>query len=198
MTAGSGLVHAEVSPAEFKRDGGPLEILQLWVNLPSRLKMTEPRYSGVQQESIPLVPLPEGAGELALVSGAFAGAEGPIHPLTGVLMAVVHLASGGRAELPAPRGRSVFLYVARGSAVVAGSPVERWHLVQMNDDGDSVAVAAGAEGATLLFGHADPIGERVVAHGPFVMTSEAEIHQAIVDYQAGKFEGTGKLVEVGR
>src|SRR5690606_20160867 len=69
MTAGSGLVHAEVSPPGFKQGGGALEILQLWVNLPARLKMTEPRYSGVQKEAIPAVPLPGGPGELALVSG---------------------------------------------------------------------------------------------------------------------------------
>jgi redox-sensitive bicupin YhaK (pirin superfamily) len=198
MTAGSGLVHAEVSPPEFKRDGGPLEILQLWVNLPSRLKMTSPRYSGVQADQIPVVPLPGGAGGLALVSGRFGDAEGPIHPLTGVFMAVVHLTPGGAAELPAPRGRSVFLYVARGKVSVGGTAVERWNLVRLNDDGDAVAVTAGEDGATLLFGHADPIGERVVAHGPFVMNSEAEIRQAIADYQAGKFQGTGKLVDVGQ
>ena len=198
MTAGSGLVHAEVSPPGFKRDGGGLEILQLWVNLPSRLKLTEPRYSGVQKEAIPLVPLDGGGGDLALVSGTFRNVSGPIHPLTGVFMSVVHLAPGGRAELPAPRGRSVFLYVARGGAAVAGVPVERWHLATVNDDGDGVEVTAGTEGAVLLFGHAEPIGEPVVAHGPFVMNSEAEIRQAIVDYQAGRFDGTGKLVEVGR
>jgi redox-sensitive bicupin YhaK (pirin superfamily) len=198
MTAGSGLVHAEVSPPEFKRDGGPMEILQLWVNLPSRLKMTPPRYSGVQRDAIPVVALPGGAGDLALVSGEFQDAEGPIHPLTGVFMAVVHLMPGGKAELPAPRGRSVFLYVARGSASMGGVTAEHWHLVQLNDDGDTIALTAGADGAVLLFGHAEPIGEPVVSYGPFVMNSEAEIRQAIVDYQAGKFEGTGKLVEVGR
>ena len=198
MTAGSGLVHAEISPPEFKRDGGPLEILQLWVNLPARLKMTEPRYSGVQEEAIPAVPLPGGGGELALVSGSFEGAEGPIRSLTGVFMSVVRLEPGGRAELPAPRGRSVFLYLARGRASVADVAVERWHLVTLNDDGDGVAVEAGAEGALLLFGHAEPIGEPVAAHGPFVMNSEAEIRQAILDYQAGKFEGDGKLLDVGR
>jgi redox-sensitive bicupin YhaK (pirin superfamily) len=159
--------------------------------------MTSPRYSGVQKDAIPAVPLAGGAGELELVSGTFEGAEGPIHPLTGVFMSIVRLSSGGRAELPAPRGRSVFRYVARGSVTIAGAAVERWHLVTLDDDGDTVAVAAGEDGATLLFGHADPIGERVVAHGPFVMNSEAEIHQAIADYQAGKFQGTGKLVEVG-
>jgi len=197
MTAGSGLVHAEVSPPEFKRDGGPLEILQLWVNLPARLKMTGPRYSGVQQDAIPQLALPGGAGELRLVSGTFAGTVGPIHSLTGVSMAVVRLNAHARAQLPAPKGRSVFLYVARGSAAVAGVAVERWHLVSLNDDGDAVAIEAGEEGALLLFGHAEPIGEPVVAHGPFVMNSEAEIRQAILDYQAGKFDGAGKLMEVG-
>lgn len=198
MTAGSGLVHAEVSPPEFKRDGGPLEILQLWVNLPGRLKMTSPRYSGVQKEAIPAVPLVGGAGELELVSGEFENVEGPIHPLTGVFMSVVRLNPGARAELPAPRGRSVFLYLARGSVSVGDVAVEQWHLVTLNDDGDSVAVTAGENGALLLFGHAEPIREPVVAHGPFVMNSEAEIRQAIIDYQAGKFQGDGKLVEVGR
>jgi len=197
MTAGSGLVHAEVSPPEFKQAGGPMEILQLWVNLPARLKMTEPRYSGVQADAIPLVPLLGEAGELALVSGEFGGAVGPIHSLTGVFMSVVRLEPGGRAELPAPRGRSVFLYVARGGAGVAGTAVARWHLVELNDDGDAGAVEGGAEGAVLLFGHAHPIGEPVVAHGPFVMNTADEIRQAILDYQAGKFEGEDKLLEVG-
>ena len=199
MTAGSGLVHAEVSPPEFKRNGGPLEILQLWVNLPARLKMTPPRYSGVQADAIPQVALPGGGGELALVAGEFAGAEGPIHSLTGVFMGVVRLVPGGRAELPAPRGRSVFLYLARGRVAVAGVAVEQWHLVELADDGDAVLLEAGEEDeAVLLFGHAEPIGEPVVAHGPFVMNSAEEIRQAVLDYQAGKFAGDGPLGEVGR
>lgn len=196
MTAGSGLVHAEVSPPEFKRSGGSMEILQLWVNLPARLKMTGPRYSGVQKNQIPAVPLADGAGQLELVSGTFEGAEGPIQSLTGVFMSVVRLKPGGRGVLPAPPGRSVFLYVARGTVEVAGTAVEPWHLVEV-DDGDGVVVEACGEQAVLLFGHADPIGEPVVSHGPFVMNSEAEIRQAILDYQAGKFEGEGKLPAVG-
>ena len=197
MTAGAGLVHAEVSPPEFKRAGGPLEILQLWVNLPARLKMTPPRYTGLQREQIPVVPLPNGAGEVELVSGAFEGREGPIHSLTGVAMAVVHLLPGRRADLPAPQGRNVFLYLARGDVSVAETPVEQWNLVELYDDDSSVALEAGSAGAVLLFGHADPIGEPVVAHGPFVMNSAEEIRQAVLDYQAGKFTGQGKLLEVG-
>jgi redox-sensitive bicupin YhaK (pirin superfamily) len=197
MTAGSGLVHAEVSPPSFKREGGPMEILQLWVNLPARLKMTSPRYSGVQKDQIPSVALPNGAGELQLVAGTFEHAEGAIQSLTGVFMSVLHLRPGAAVELPAPGERTVFLYVARGRCTIAGVGIDKWRLARLNDDGESIALEAdAAEGAVLLFGHAEPIGEPVVSHGPFVMNSEAEIRQAILDYHAGKFDGAGKLPEV--
>lgn len=197
MTAGSGLIHAEVSPPSFKAAGGSLEILQLWINLPSRLKMTPPRYTGVQADGIPAVTVAGGEGVLNLISGRWSGREGPIRSLTGVFMATVKLAAGARAELPAPAGRSVFLYVVSGRAKVSGTDVEPWYLVEMKDDGDSVLVE-GVDPVTLLFGHADPIGEPVVARGPFVMNTEAEIAQAIRDYQAGKFNGTGRLPDVGQ
>jgi redox-sensitive bicupin YhaK (pirin superfamily) len=197
MTAGSGLIHAEVSPADFKKDGGRLEILQLWVNLPSGLKMTEPRYTGVQAGQIPAVPVADGTGVLNLISGGFEGRTGPIPSLTGVFMSTVRLPAGGSAALPAPTGRSVFLYVVSGEVSVSGTAVKPWHLVRMNDDGDTIPVEATAD-AVLLFGHADPIGEPVVAHGPFVMNTNEEIAAAIHDYRAGMFDRPGKLREVGQ
>lgn len=196
MTAGSGLIHAEVSPPSFKQSGGPLEILQLWVNLPSRLKMTSPRYSGVQADGIPAIPLAEGQAVLNLIAGEFQGTPGPIHSLTGVFMSTVTLQAGAQVSLPAPKGRSVFLYVVSGQVGVGGTTVKPWHLVTVNDDGDTLAIDASSD-AVLLFGHADPIDEPVVAHGPFVMNTRGEIEQAIRDYQAGKFNGDGKLLEVG-
>src|SRR6185437_2317341 len=86
MTAGSGLVHAEVSPEEFKRHGGPLEILQLWVNLPARLKFTRPAYKGLQREEIPAVSTPDTQGVVHLTAGEWGGRKGPIESLTGVFM----------------------------------------------------------------------------------------------------------------
>jgi quercetin 2,3-dioxygenase len=192
MTAGSGLIHAELSPPSFKRDGGPMEILQLWVNLPARLKMTTPRYIGVQKGEIPKVPL-AGGGELELISGTFEGVTGPVSSLTGVFMSVARLRAGTRSVLSAPRGRNVFLYVVDGDVAVAGTPVAKWHLVELADDGDAVAIDAAGD-AVLLFGHADPIGEPMVAHGPFVMNTAAEIRQAVADYHAGKFDGVGIAV----
>ncbi|MDP3173971.1 MAG: pirin family protein [Phenylobacterium sp.] len=185
MTAGRGVVHAELSPAAFKAKGGPLEILQLWVNLPARLKLTTPRYIGLQRAAIPVVQLDEGRSRLHLISGALEGRQGPISSLTGVFMSTVDLKAGARTWLPAPSGRTVFLYVVRGTVSVAGTPVAAHHLVELGD-GDSVEVAAEAP-ALLMFAHADPIGEPVISYGPFVMNTEEEIREAIADYQAGRF-----------
>ncbi|WP_442678262.1 pirin family protein [Sphingomonas sp. ASY06-1R] len=186
MTAGAGLIHAELSPQAFMDAGGPLEILQLWVNLPGRLKMTPPRYTGLQAESIPSFTLDGDGAMMQLISGEYGAVCGPIESLTGVFMATVTLQAGSRVELPAPRGRNVFLYVVSGRIGIAGASVDRWHLVTLADDGDAVAIAADQD-TVLLFGHADPIGEPVVAHGPFVMNSREEIETAIRDYHAGAF-----------
>ena len=188
MTAGSGLVHAELSPASFKRTGGPLEILQLWVNLPSRLKMTPPNYLGLQGDQIPKVEV-DGA-TIEVLSGAFAGVEGPFPSLIGIEMGVARLSSGGSLSVPVARGRSVFLYVVSGAISVGGQAAPVWNLVELNDDGDAVAFDAplgNLAGAVVVLGHAAPIGEPIFAHGPFVMNTREEIVQAIDDYNAGKF-----------
>ena len=188
MTAGSGLVHAELSPESFKRAGGPMEILQLWVNLPGRLKMTPPNYLGLQGAEIPKVEA--GGATVEVISGEVAGATGPFPSLIGIEMSVVRLAPGGALDLPVAKGRAVFLYVVSGGIVVGGQAAPqmapKWNLVELNDDGDAVAFAA-PEGAVVLLGHAEPIGEPVFAHGPFVMNTREEIIQAIDDYNAGKF-----------
>ena len=190
MTAGSGIVHAEVSPAAFKRDGGPMEILQLWVNLPARLKMTTPRYVGAQSAQIPMLA-GEGA-RIHLVSGEWQGRRGTIDSLTGVFMCFVELEAGGSVSFDGLAGRDVFLYAARGNIGVDSVRVPQWSLAELSE-GDSVTITA-TEPALFLFGHADPIPEPVVAHGPFVMNTVEEIRQAFTDYQAGRF-GNAEIVE---
>src|SRR3954469_23500417 len=110
MTAGSGLVHAELSPDSFRRDGGPLDILQLWVNLPARLKMEPPAYRGLQAGEIPHVAAGEGA-VVDLVSGRFGGEDGPVASLTGVMLATVRLAAGAAIAFDGLAGRNVLFYV---------------------------------------------------------------------------------------
>src|SRR3954469_12536932 len=110
MTAGSGLVHAELSSESFRRDGGPLDILQLWVNLPARLKMVPPAYRGLQADEIAHVAAGEGA-VVDLVSGRFGGEDGPVASLTGVMLATVRLAAGAAIAFDGLAGRNVLFYV---------------------------------------------------------------------------------------
>ena len=142
MTAGSGLIHAELSPESFKQQGGDLEILQLWVNLPAALKMTAPRYSGVQKEKIPHLPLGDNSGVMELIAGEYNGTQGPIVPLTGVFMSVVRINSGATVTLPAPQDRDIFLYVVTGSLSISGESVPKWHLVELNDEDDQLQITA--------------------------------------------------------
>jgi redox-sensitive bicupin YhaK (pirin superfamily) len=188
MTAGSGLVHAEVSPASFLDAGGPLEILQLWVNLPSHLKMTAPRYTGLQKEAIPALPTPDGRGTVNLIAGSWSGRNGPFESLTGVFMSTVRLQAGGAVSFPELAGRNVFLYIVQGTVRIDGEAAQQHRLVELSEAGDSVDIVAETD-AVLLFGHAQPLGEPVVAHGPFVMNTREEIQQAARDYMAGKFGG---------
>ncbi|WP_110667666.1 pirin family protein [Salinicola halophilus] len=187
MTAGRGIVHAEVSPPEFLRDGGPLEILQLWVNLPASLKMSEPRYVGLQRESIPRCTLGEGV-ELSLIAGELEGDIGPVTTATGLFMSTLALAAGSTVTLPVAPGRQVFLYVVSGEADIGGDTVTARHLFELDREGDQVEIAA-IQDARLLFGHGEVIGEPVASHGPFVMNTREEIGEAIADYQAGRFGG---------
>jgi redox-sensitive bicupin YhaK (pirin superfamily) len=184
MTAGSGLIHAELSPASFKRDGGPMEILQLWVNLPSRLKMTAPNYVGLQAADIPSFTT-QGGVTVEPVSGEWLGVAAPIQSLIDIHLAVVRLPAAARFQTPVAADRNVFLYVVKGQVAVAGTPVPEWSLAALGD-GEAVEITAASD-AVVLLGHARPIGEPVFSHGPFVMNTRDEIVQAIQDYQAGKF-----------
>lgn len=186
MTAGRGIIHAEISPREFLREGGRLELLQLWINLPGRLKMSPPAYTGLQREQIPALPVAGGKGILHLVAGQWDGVTGPVASLTGVFMSTLDLQAGATLRVPDLQARAVFLYVVRGSLTINGQRVAGFHLAELNAGGDALELSA-EEDSLVLFGHAEPIGEPLVAHGPFVMNTREEIAAAIADYQAGRF-----------
>lgn len=185
MTAGRGLIHAEVSSEKFKQEGGPLEILQLWFNLPAKYKMTEPKYIGLQKDKIPTVTEGDGKVEVNVVSGSWRDTEGPIPSLSDIHMASIELQQGGSFSTSVPAERNIFFYVVRGSVKVNGEKVEKLNLVEFTNEGEEVQVEA-LEDSYILFGHAQPFNEPVVAHGPFVMNTEEEIHEAFRDYQQGK------------
>lgn len=186
MTAGRGLIHAEVSSPVFKEHGGPLEILQLWVNLPARLKMTEPRYTGLPKEEIPNIQLPQNAGSVDVISGEFNHVSGPFDSLSEVSLFLLRLNDKGSVILDPPQDNNLFFYIIKGEVYINSTLVRALHLVEFNNDGSVVNVSAGSE-SIILYGFAKPFNEPVVAQGPFVMNSREEILQAYQDYRDGKF-----------
>jgi redox-sensitive bicupin YhaK (pirin superfamily) len=186
MTAGAGLVHAELSPASFKRSGGALEILQLWVNLPASLKMVAPAYIGLQHDQIPAIAMDQGRCIVNLISGDFQGCHGPIESLTGVTMMTVSMQPGASVKLPTPEGQQVLFYVVNGDLEVEGETAKAHHLIDIVQGAELITLRAHSQ-VMVLYGFAKPIGEPVVSHGPFVMNSREEIAQAIQDYQSGMF-----------
>ncbi|MDP4174612.1 MAG: pirin family protein [Bacteroidota bacterium] len=186
MTAGKGIIHAEVSSDEFKEKGGLLEILQLWINLPSKLKMTEPKYFGFQKEQIPSVNLDEGKVKVNVISGYWDGRKGVMTPLTPVQLNTIEFHSRGKLRTKVPLEENIFLYIVRGKIRVNDKEAEALHLVEFNNDGEEIEIEALSE-SYIIFGHALPFNEPVVAHGPFVMNSMEEIQTAYNDFKEGKF-----------
>ncbi len=186
MTAGRGLIHEEISSDEFKREGGAMEILQLWINLPARLKMTEPYYKGFQEKEIPVVTEDEGKIRVQVVSGTWNGTTGAHQSLADVHLTTIHFQAGSKLSIVVPLERNLFLYIVKGKLMVNGLLSEKLHLVEFNNDAEQVEIEA-EEDSIILFGHAVPFNEPMVAQGPFVMNTEEEIIQAYEDYQAGKF-----------
>jgi redox-sensitive bicupin YhaK (pirin superfamily) len=186
MTAGRGLIHAEVSSADFKRHGGELEILQLWINLPAKFKMADPAYTGLQKEDIPALELDEGRVHIDVVSGNWGGRKGAFSPLTDIQLAVVHFMPGGSYRKAVTDERNIFFYVVRGALGVNGRQAKMHDLVEFDNDGTDLQVDA-LEETILLLGHAQPFNEPIVAQGPFVMNTQDEIMEAYHDYEKGAF-----------
>lgn len=185
MTAGSGLIHAEVSSEKFKKEGGAMEILQLWFNLPAKHKMVAPHYVGLQKEEIPVASEDNGKVQVNVISGAWKDITGPIQSLSDIHMTSIALEKGGTFTTTVEAARNIFFYVVRGAIAVNGVAVEKLHLVEFENDSEAIHVEA-QEKAVILFGHALPYNEPVVSQGPFVMNTEKEIMEAYQDYQAGK------------
>jgi len=187
MTAASGILHEEFHSPAFTRDGGALEMAQLWVNLPAEHKMTAPRYQTILNVAIPRVDLAAGAGSVRVIAGGFDGRSGPADTFSPMNVWDVRLQAGHATSLPVPEGHTTALAVLRGTVTVNGSrPVGDAELLVLDRAGDEVKIEAGADAILLLLSGV-PIPEPIVGYGPFVMNSRQEIETAINDFQKGKF-----------
>lgn len=186
MTAGRGLIHSETSSPAFKSTGGPLEILQLWVNLPRSLKMTSPQYTGLTREELPVYSADNGQVKVQLITGEWNGHIGPFVPLTDVTSMIMELQNGSRTSLRISSERNIFFYVIKGHIRIQDEQVNDRHLVDFEKEGELLEITCEKESKILLC-HALPLSEPVVSYGPFVMNTREEILKAIKDYESGKF-----------
>jgi redox-sensitive bicupin YhaK (pirin superfamily) len=186
MTAASGVVHEEKHQKDFAEQGGTLEAIQLWVNLPKEFKMEPPRYQTILNHDIPIVPLAEGAGSLRVIAGEFQGRKGSATTFTPIHLYDLHLKAGHRTELTVPSGYNTALFVLHGQVVLNNTQsAHSAELVLFDKEGDHIVIDTQRD-ATVLLLSGEPIHEPVASYGPFVMNTQAEILQAMNDYGAGK------------
>lgn len=191
MTAGSGIVHDEFHSEAFTRSGGRLEMVQLWVNLPAEHKMTDPAYQSLVAADIPCVDLPEGAGLVRVIAGEFDGRRGPARTHTPMQVWDLRLNGKHSARLDLPESWNTILVVLHGTVEVNGSAIARdgqWML--LDRQGQGIAIEANND-AVLLLLSGEPIDEPIVGHGPFVMNRPEQIHEAIRDFNSGRFGRLG-------
>ncbi len=187
MTAAGGILHEEFHSRTFTRQGGTLEMVQLWVNLPARDKNVAPGYQTLLDRDIPRVDLPDGAGTLRIIAGEYQGHRGPAHTFTPIDVWDVRLRQGGTASLTLPEGHTVALVVLRGTVKINGDAAAgEAQFALLDRTGGAFTLGADAD-ASLLVLSGEPIDEPVVMHGPFVMNTVDEIRQAMVDFQSGRF-----------
>jgi redox-sensitive bicupin YhaK (pirin superfamily) len=186
MTAASGIVHEELHEKEWAKQGGTLQAIQLWVNLPTSSKMSAPGYQTIVNDQIPVVQLDGGAGSLRVIAGSVGSAKGPAKTFTPIELYDLRLRAGHSMPLQIPSGYNVGLLILSGQASVEGTHrLTEAELAVFVSTGEPVTIVA-EEDATILVMAGESINEPVARYGPFVMNTKAELVQAVNDYQAGK------------
>ncbi len=185
MTAGNGIVHEEYHSEQFSKQGGTLEMIQLWVNLRSNDKSTPPKYQDLRDDQFPRVELDGDAGTVRVIAGEFADARGAASTFSPINVWDFQLNADASAELGVPSGHMTALIAQSGSVTVNETPMKAVELALLERDGDSIKLQTATQSRVLIL-TGEPLGEPIVGHGPFVMNSREEIHDAIRDFQSGK------------
>jgi redox-sensitive bicupin YhaK (pirin superfamily) len=183
MTAGSGIIHSEGPSASFAKEGGDMELIQLWVNLPREHKLTAPKYQDIKKQAIP--SFRENGFDIKLVAGEYKGRKGPASTFTPILAMMMQFEKGAGIVLNIPPTYNAMAYVLEGSVESNGKAVHELNMAVFDNSSEEIGLTATSAGK-LLFLAGEPIDEPVVSYGPFVMNYPGEIKQAILDYESGK------------
>ena len=188
MTAGAGIIHEEFHSEAFSQRGGLFEMVQLWVNLPAKDKNTPARYQHLAKENIPVVTLPNEAGYIRVIAGEYEDARGAAQTFTEMNVWDIVLHANAAASLQLPEHHNLSMVVLRGDVTFNGTQTAHaGELVGFVTEAGTIELQAGSEEVKILLLSGVPIDEPVVGYGPFVMNTQQEIRQAILDFNAGRF-----------
>lgn len=186
MTAASGVLHKEYHEAEFARSGGWFQMVQLWVNLPAKFKMSAPKYQAISNAQMKRVPV-QGGGYVELIAGDFQAEKGPASTFSPVHISNAKLKAGDVADYSFPSHFNTAMIVVEGEVIINGTeqaPLN--HFILMENNGEDFTISATEDSVVLVLS-GEPINEPIAAHGPFVMNTHQELVEAFNDFNNGKF-----------
>ena len=187
MTAASGILHKEYHEESYSKKGGPFQMVQLWVNLPAKYKMTAPKYQSVTHSEMANFELPNQKGKIEVIAGDYQGVKGSASTFTEIELYNLRLKAGAKANLETPAHFNTALLVIEGSIIVNGTEKATTNqMVHFAHEGNAINIEA-SEDAVVLYLSGDPINEPIAQYGPFLMNKPEELQQAIEDYNTGKF-----------
>lgn len=186
MTAGSGVLHKEYHEAEFSRRGGLFQMVQLWVNLPSRYKMTPPKYQEIIRDKMGWFSLPAEQGRIEVIAGSYQGVKGPASTFTPLEMYTARLKKGARADFRFPGHYNTGMLVVEGIVSINDQQAATDHFVLFRNDGTDVSLIADTDSVVLILS-GEPIDEPIAQYGPFLMNTWKEVEEAMEDVNRGKF-----------
>lgn len=186
MTAASGVLHKEYHEENFAKQGGDFQMVQLWVNLPAKDKMSKPKYQAITNPEINKVELANNAGLIEVIAGEYVGEKGTASTFTPLHLQNAKLNSGGKASFQFPANYITAALIVEGKVKINESEISVDHFVLFENEGEAFTIEA-LENSVVLILSGDPIDEPIVSHGPFVMNTRDEIMEAFNDYNTGKF-----------
>lgn len=186
MTAGAGILHKEYHEQEFNRTGGPFEMVQLWVNLPKKDKLTPARYQPILKEKIKRIDLPGEQGLVNVIAGNFNGAVGTADTFSPVNLFDIKLRTGGRVGFSLNQDYNTAILLINGSAQVNGEVAVEHSLILFKNEGEQISITALTDCVLLVLSGED-LNEPIASYGPFVMNTQEEIRESIQEFRSGKF-----------
>lgn len=186
MTAGAGILHKEYHETNFSKAGGPFEMVQLWVNLPKKDKLTAPKYQALEAAKMNKVTLPENGGYVNVIAGSLNGMKGSASTFTPINVYDVKLNAKGNLEFETPENHNTFILVINGKVEINGETADTHQFVIFKNEGESISIKAETDSVLLVLS-GEPIDEPIAQYGPFVMNTQEELQEAFQEYQSGKF-----------